>query len=391
MMRLLLLFALIFLLNSCVSYRAQYADNNAKDVLFEDSSESSIYTIYFVGDAGNAPPGGTTKLLRYLKTKLEQETRHSCIVWLGDNIYPVGLAPEGHPDHALGKHRLMKELEVHEKYMGKVFFVPGNHDWYEYGKEGVLRQEEVVEKYLSERTVHDPDFQNNYFLPDSTIPKVNMIDLSDGISMLLIDSAWFLSQSEKEDDETKESESSRREFLEEISQTIGKYKDNTIVVAMHHPFYTYGSHGGKFKFKDYMFPLSQLNKALLIPLPFSGIIVNKMRTYISEQDNKHSLYKLLMNHIESELVQSGSSLIAAGHEHNLQYIELKNNFHVISGSGSKKNPCTLGEGSEFCMGENGFAKLEFQNKIDARITYFVLDKSSLSETIVFSKKVKFKN
>ena len=75
----------------------------------------------------------------------------------------------------------------------------------------------------------------------------------------------------------------------------------------------------------------------------------------------------------------------------MQYIEKNGNYIVVSGAGSKRNPCALGEGSEFCIGEKGFVKMEFSDSKNVLIKYLVVDSDGQNAQIVFHKNLKLGN
>jgi len=113
----------------------------------------------------------------HLKESLDNESSESAIVWLGDNIYPVGLAPSNSIYHAQGKHRLMAQLATMANYNGYKYFVPGNHDWYTYGRIGLRRQELLVDSFLLQTP--NPNDQENFFLPDKGCGDPNAQELKE--------------------------------------------------------------------------------------------------------------------------------------------------------------------------------------------------------------------
>jgi hypothetical protein len=52
---------------------------------------------------------------------------------------------------------------------------------------------------------------------------------------------------------------------------LSKNRDKTVILAMHHPLMSNGSHGGQFSIKQ-IFPLEQK-----IPLPVIGSFINLLR------------------------------------------------------------------------------------------------------------------
>ena len=85
-------------------------------------------------------------------------------MWLGDNIYPVGLAPNNSLYHKDGRQKLEAQLNKMTGFKGKTYFIPGNHDWYAFGRIGLRRQEMLVDSFL--QTTPNYSDQDNFFLPD---------------------------------------------------------------------------------------------------------------------------------------------------------------------------------------------------------------------------------
>jgi len=369
-------------LQSCASHRAKYAQNEQTQF---NSPSNPYFTLYLIGDAGNSLKPTSATVLDHLSADINGTKSESAIVWLGDNIYPVGLAPEGHEDRADGYNKLMAQLNSLERYTGQVYFIPGNHDWYSYGLQGILRQENVVEETLKS---HRNKSNDNFFKPDNGCGDPELITLKEGIDIVLMDSQWFL-----RDDNTKNVETcacnTREEFLKTLDREITRSTSSSLIVAMHHPPYTYGHHGGGFTLKDHIFPITQVVDNAYIPLPVVGSFFNWFRNIASDQDNKNPKYKKLKQQLIEYLDNRGSSLVVSGHEHNLQHIQLGMHNYIVSGAGSKNNPSKLGKGSQFCIGEKGYVKVIFSDPKHAIAEFIVPSKMTRDEHVVYSAKINF--
>ena len=376
-----MLLSIILSLHSCATYRVKFKHEYIPGTQISDASKAK-FVVYLIGDAGNAPENQTTTELAFLKLELEKEEENSAIVWLGDNIYPVGMPDTDHPDYGLSKHRLIKQLECHDAYNGKTYFIPGNHDWYASGVDGILRQEKIVENYLQSRSKTASKFQSNYFFPDNACGDIHSIALNDDIILILMDSNWYLQKDRSVFNNCSYSESAQ--FLENLKSEIRMHKGKQLIVCLHHPPYSYGPHGSHFSFKDYVFPITQIKSSLWIPMPFSGIVFNQMRGFFTEQDTKNVKYRLLREVLDEELKQFKNPIIASGHEHNLQLIVKDSIHYIVSGAGSKANPVALGKYSEFAIGKKGYVKLYFfENKYT--IEYII--PSNSNQQVIYSKTV----
>ena len=381
---LLILLSCMSFISSCVSYKASYLDDWKRLNPIDDP----YYIMYLIGDAGYAPMGESTLVFEHLKAQLDEESSSSAIVWLGDNIYPVGLAPVTSVYHPEGRHRLMAQLETMTNYQGQKFFVPGNHDWYTYGRIGLRRQELMVDSFLLDTP--NPNTQSNFFRPDKGCGDPETIVLKEGISLLTMDSHWFLEENARSGDQSPCSVSTQEEFLDKLSSEIERSADNSLIIASHHPPYTYSRHGGKYSFKDHLFPLTQLKPKLYIPLPLIGFIFNKMRGKLTTQDTNNPLYKVYREKIINSLIDKGSGIIASGHEHTLQLIEQHNQYFVVSGAGTKNNKVGVGKGSQFAIGEKGYVKLIFKDPKNVIMQFVVPGHYRNNNNIAYEKAITLK-
>jgi len=373
-----------WLCSSCVSYKAQYSGDWKRHQIIEDP----YFTVYLIGDAGSAAMNRSTEVFDHLKLELGEETANSAIVWLGDNIYPVGLAPESSVYHPLGKHRLMAQLNTMSDYQGYKFFVPGNHDWYTYGRVGLRRQELLVDSILS--LTPNPHKQNNFFIPDKGCGDPQVIDLAEDISLLLMDSHWFLNKKARSGDQEVCEVKTPDQYLDKLQSEILNQKDRALIVASHHPPYTYAHHGGKFPLKSDIFPLTQKVDWLYIPMPLAGYIFNRTRLRFSEQDVYHPVYKIYRAKLIESLEKKGRSIIASGHEHTLQFIENSNQYFIVSGAGTKNNKVGTGEGSEFAIGKKGYVKIIFKDATTAVAQFIVPGYFNDQNNIAFEKIIELK-
>ena len=148
---------------------------------------------------------------------------------MGDNIYPVGLAPETSVYHPEGRHRLMAQLNTMTNFKGQKYFVPGNHDWYTYGRIGLRRQEMLVDSFLAKTP--NPNNQNNFFVPDKGCGDPQIHELTEDIGLLLMDSQWYLSEKSRTGDQEVCDVKTPEEFIEKLQSEITEYKDHSLIVA----------------------------------------------------------------------------------------------------------------------------------------------------------------
>ena len=138
-------------------------------------------------------------------------------------------------------------------------------------------------------------------------------------------------------------------FFDEFEGLIKKARGKTTIVALHHPMFTNGSHGGQYSFKSH-----------LSPLPVLGSLKNLIRetSGLSNTDIQNKKYNELRKRIITLSQENDKTIFVSGHDHNLQYIVEDNLPQIISGSGSKTMATKLTGNAKFTYGAQGFAKLD---------------------------------
>ncbi|MEO5976034.1 MAG: metallophosphoesterase [Chryseolinea sp.] len=385
----------LLFLSACASYKTQYSKTVRQWQNDLPSPNLELkHVMYFVGDAGNASKSYAPPVLTYIKPKLEHAGKNSSIVFLGDNIYEYGMPPaEESAKREAAEYRITAQLQILDEFKGRPVFVPGNHDWRGWGQKGLKEQEKFIENYLNKkRGVEDKDDWENYFLPDNGCSGPEVVELNDNVVIIAVDSQWWLEDS---DEEPKINEGcdvrNKASFRFIFENVVRKYKNQNVVIVMHHPPYTYGPHGGSFTFKQHLFPLTEINPNLWLPLPGLGSIAAFFRGAIgSKQDVAHQDYKELRTALLAGAKKNGQFIFASGHEHALEYIENGGQKFIVSGSGSKNSPVTLGKGSEFASPATGFSTLSFYEGGETWVQFYEVNLTGTDAKLLYQKKVKDK-
>ncbi|GGG10998.1 hypothetical protein GCM10011344_09630 [Dokdonia pacifica] len=334
----------------------QYVEVNGQSTLSRKHKKTASF--YLIGDAGGAVPNGSTDALIALEKVLDTVTStNDYTIFLGDNIYEEGLPTKTSEDRADAEHKLKAQLNIVENFNGKVVFIPGNHDWFGDGLKGLKRQEKYVEDVLGKNT----------FLPENGCP-IETVSVSDEIELLLIDTQWYLEDWDKNPTMNDECDiRTRNEFFLEIESKFKKNNEKTILIAMHHPMYTNGIHGGAYALEKHLFPFQSK-----IPLPGLATLITQIRSQggVSPQDRANQRYDELMSRLETLAYDTNKAIFVSGHEHNLQYIDNNGIKQIVSGSGAKKSAVTLRDNGLFAYGGQGFAVLDVYNDGSSKVRYY---------------------
>ncbi|MCF0055968.1 metallophosphoesterase [Dyadobacter sp. CY356] len=386
----------LVLASSCASYKKnQYAGNSDEwKNSGPDQKAKLTHTMYLVGNAGNDSPDKKAPVLQYLKTKLPTESKNSSILFLGDNIYEKGMPPrEDSVERKEAEYRINSELQTLDDFQGRPIFLPGNHDWKGWGLKGLKREENYIENYLNNRRGKtDKDDFENYFLPDDGCSGPEVVELNDQLVVLVVDSQWWLTDWDKEPTINDGCDVKNRETFKFVFENlVRKYKNKNVVIALHHPPYTYGEHGGNFTVRQHIFPLTDINKNLYVPLPVIGSLAALFRSSIGgKQDVSNQYYKNLKAGMMAGVRKNGSFIFASGHENAMELIENERQEFIVSGSGSKTGPVRLGKGSKFASTALGYSTLSFYEGGETWVQFWQVSDDGSKSEMVFQKKIKDK-
>ncbi|MCL5245556.1 metallophosphoesterase [Cellulophaga sp. 20_2_10] len=364
----------IFILTGCATVKTKY-DNKEQSIDVTTKKEIE-HTFYLIGDAGKSPLKGMNPVLKSFKKRIDKAEKNSSVFFLGDNIYPAGMPDpkDSTAAYLVAKSHLDAQLKTLENYKGSPLFIPGNHDWYTEGLVGLEREQKYIQEALDSKDV---------FLPEDGCP-LETIEINDNLIVIAIDTEWYLTNWNKRPDINDKCDiKSREKFLIELESLISKNRQKTTVIAMHHPMFSYGSHGGQYSFKKHFYP-----KPGVGPVPILGTFLNILRKTAgpSSEDLQGKRYRELRNRVVTLAQYSNKVIFVSGHEHSLQYIVEENTPQIVSGAGAKSGETRLINGSKFSTGEKGYATLEVYKDGSSRVRYFGLDENN-DEKFLFTSEV----
>lgn len=358
---------------SCAIYAPQYKEPDPKPIF--PSQNKIEKTFYLIGDAGLSPMGGKSNaLIAFQKYLKNHPSEGDYTLFLGDNIYPSGMDPEGDPKRASAENMINAQYETVKDFKGPVYFIPGNHEWYNGGVPGVKREEDYIEKLFGGKDA---------FRPSNGCP-LESVSISDDIQLIMIDTQWYLEDWNVNPGINQNCEiKSRDKFFIDIEEELEIHQNKTIVFAMHHPMLTNGSHGGYFGGSKHIYPTQQK-----WPLPFLSSLVIQIRSQggVSIQDRYNELYNNLMIRLKNTTKNSDRLLFVSGHEHSMQYLEEDGVKQVVSGSGSKDSYASLGKDGLFATGAEGFVVLTVFENGSSWVQYYIANET-LEPELVYEKEV----
>jgi hypothetical protein len=334
-----------------------------------------VRRLFLVGDAG-ALMDGHQPVCDWLRQRVDWNDTTNILIYLGDNIYPGGMPPEGGAGREEAMQILEDEVSVVAGKKAKAFFVPGDHDWRN-GRSGGWQQLRNEETYLD-----STGMANVELLPKGGCPGPVAVPVGDKMVLVFMDSEWWLQQ---EDDRPGARSAcdcrDEKAIVDGLKDIVSTYPDKLIVLAMHHPFYTHGEYGGYYTLKQHIFPLTDWRSGLYIPLPVIGSIYPLVRgVFGNVQDTRNPRYKDLRQQV-GEVIKGHPNIVhVAGHEHTLQLLEQDGVYYIVSGAGSKTTRVKMGDHSLFAREDQGFAVIEQCESGRSTIKFYTVNAKDLDQT-----------
>ncbi|WP_231491956.1 BamA/TamA family outer membrane protein [Pedobacter sp. Leaf170] len=335
------------------------------------------YRIILFGDAGEMNPAQTQDLKNAAKQIIPKKTT---VIYLGDNIYPSGMGLPGSLEEEDTKKILQSQFSPMREKGAAVYFLPGNHDWDKSGPKG-LAKIKAQDDFL--KAQNDPLLK---LIPQNGCPDPVAINLTDKLTIIAYDSEWWLFPYNKSNANGECECRTKDEVIVKMEELLERNKDKVIILASHHPFQSYGPHGGYFNIRNHLFPLTSINKNLFIPLPVLGSVYPFLRsTLLSPEDLNHPAYKEMIKSVNGVFGDYKNVTYVAGHEHGLQLIKSKQ-LQIVSGSGSKVSPNRQGKNSLFNEMQQGYVVADQLMNNDMRYEYYVYADTGVKRVYSYTKK-----
>lgn len=368
--------SLTFLFFSCATYQPKYKFEQTQKYENAYSEDQISQSFYLIGDTGNENLPGVAPGLKIFNTFIQNKnTKNAKLLILGDNIYPKGMPSNGNENRSEAERVMSNQMQILKNFQGELHFIPGNHDWYSEGIQALENQKDFIENGLPN--------QDQVWLPK---PGCGMafVDISDDVHLIILDSQWILEDWDNNPkinrncDEIK----TRSQFYEEFETELKKNQNKTTLVALHHPLYTNGIHGGTYEFTKHLYPSQKK-----VPLPILGSLANMIRTTggVSAQDTQNKQYQAMVDRISAIASRWNRVVFASGHEHSLQYIEHDLVKQIVSGSASKVSYAKLGNDGLFASPEHGFAKFDVLNDGSSWVNFYAENNGKIEK--IYQKEV----
>ena len=343
---------------------------SASTLFAQDSLKARII---LVGDAGELT-GGKQPVIDAVKHTFTFDQK-TTIIFLGDNLYKKGMPDSFIKNFDAAKAALDAQLEIDPGNKAKIYLIPGNHDWAKgsgNGVDAILRAQSYIDRLGN---------GNVQMLPRDACPGPEMVNINNEMMLVFMDSQWWLQEGNKPGVESDCSYKTRDEVLSRLEEILAKNPHKLVLLATHHPFKSYGVHGGYYTIKQHIFPFTDIKPWLFIPLPVLGSAYPIARGgFGALQDIKHPAYRSMIAAIDTIALRHKNLIHVSGHDHNLQLIKENGGTYIVSGSGVHSNRVHKGRNSLYASAENGFAALEISSNNNVKVDFYTVNADQVKKT-----------
>lgn len=305
--------------------------------------------LLLIGDAGEARVEESpllTRMKQEVEVWSELVARDSAVtvIFLGDNVYPVGVRDRGHPEFARDSAILWSQIDLlsgpNARRRGTIgFFLAGNHDWGNMSGEAGLRRLQNMQEQIEMARAQGIPVE---LAPPAGDPGPIVRDIRENTRLLMLDTHLFLQEP---------SFAARLAFIAGIERAIREAEDRHVLIAAHHPYTSAGPHG------EIVTPVT---KAL-------GIVYLLQKSGTLVQDLNSPIYSDLLSRMKTAFARTRPPLaFIAGHDHSLQVhaglTAVDPQYIIVSGAGSKSTELTGADSLRFGTSRPGFISLIFRKQ-----------------------------
>jgi len=332
------------------------------EFVMDDSVDQRIVLVGDAGDPGSVAKGQAVVIDAIKKTI--PMTKNTLVLFMGDNLYENGLPCVGDVCYQPGVNALDTQASVVLNTPAHAIFLPGNHDWANGkpdGYDNILRQGAYLNNLAD----------NVKFYPEDGCPGPVELPLGKNAVLVIMDSQWWLLRGDKPGYESDCKNKSEEEILDDLKDIVTHNANKLVIFACHHPFKSTGVHSGYYGIKQHIFPFTDLNKNLYIPLPIIGSIYPISRgVFGSPQDMKFPMYAHMIAVVEDVLKTHPYVVHVSGHDHNLQLINDSSYHYIVSGGGCKAQRVGHNKKTKFAAQSMGFAVMDISKNKNVRVTFY---------------------
>jgi hypothetical protein len=330
------------------------------------SSQEDYRSFFLLGNMGVNQTDSQQNIAAIVDDIASKERDGDYTIILGDNVEAQNINEDDEDNDDL--KQFTDQLDIVAQLKSNKLVIPGDHDWNDDGIKGLKKIEELTEDLLDNDEV---------FQPENACP-IEEIDVSDEIELIVVDSQWYIENWNDNPRFNDECEIKTREkFITILADAVRKARHKTVILAMHHPLYANGVHGGELGTRMITKPVQENAY-----IPVVGFAYSFMRSQAAffPQDRYNPLMNELMEQIEIMGAGLDRMIVVSAHEESLQLIDKGSIKQIISGATVSRNIASLGKKGRYSAGQIGYAELRVYKDHSSKVYFHTVDEDDLKES-----------
>ncbi|MFT4536521.1 MAG: hypothetical protein ACI9P5_003897 [Saprospiraceae bacterium] len=287
-------------------------------------------------------------------------TPYSIIV-NGDFVGATGWSSPPKPEE---QGRVDRLISLASAKGGSIIFVPGDKEWDNGHRKG-WKKIKALERYIESKLG-----KAKAFFPQKGCLGPEVVDVSNHVRVVAINSQWFMQQHRPEEEDAICSFATDMELWDELGSILTDSENKNVIVAIHHPLLSYGQYAGY-----------KLGAMHLAP-PIIGTFMAAHRRHVGgDRGLNNTALKSFSNSLLTLSKEHQGVIFTSGHEYDLQVLYQDGNYHINSGALSKSRPVAKKAETIFSKNSRGIAKLNFLRDGEVNVDILELTKrNELSNT-----------
>lgn len=320
-------------------------------LVFSQTNEPATENIFFFGNMWALETDDS--VWEKLKTQISTTEGKRTVIFTGDFLDKNGLE----------KTPTEKELAKIEKLLDlgksgdKMYFLAGEREWNN-TKIGGLEKVTHLDDLLKAKA------GNDVLISDDGCPGPKSTDINDNLVMMSINSHWLVHpKSDKPDEEDVTcGQFNETAFWSEVEDVLKDSEGKNVIIAAHHPIYSYGQYAGYKLTKEHFLP------------PVIGSFVASYHQNVGDyKDLSRPGFRLYSQRILKLMTRYPSVVFISGHEYDLQGHLVETGYHLNSGSIGKTRPVSKSKKTFYSESKRGFMQLKYQPTGAVDLTIFNID------------------
>ncbi len=335
----------------------------------QGQQSSGVLHVYPIGNLADFESGSPE--VEALANLIELYEIPSALLFTGD-ITKSDLTDPG--ERAQDSTRLVSILQaLQSEYTKHIVFIPGDRDWDYSGKKGWANAK------ILEKIIESLPFKNLKWTPGKGCPGPKEVEVGANLILVAFNTQYWNHPHDKPTPVDAMCKiSSQADFLEELEDIIGETRNKNILLAGHFPINSSGEYGGRMSLKKHVFPLTDLEPNLWIPLPVVGSFYPAWRQNIgSPMDIINEQYEEFNRSLKILTRDHPGLICISGHEEILELIYQHNSYILNSGALKRSGYTGKEEGSIFTGREKGLVRLEYHDNGSVSATAYGMEGHTL--------------